>query len=383
MSNLFSPAISPHSGSNDSRNESAASTKPSPATKLYTDRLALFTVNVDPLVILLYGTTTVISRDPRTGLGAPGEIWHDLELMALIRAYHAAVNVCRNGSSQRFFGIVDDVWRRTLARLELPVKPTIAPMYLEHVWMNIVASFRIIAYHIIKNNGRPWYDYSKAYHARILNSLPSITPQIYYELDSRFSHSFTQYLHSQLNGLPPPYLALDVGGGHVTYADYRLPTNFISGAAVDKAEGQTHPSVVSQCSLSASAVPMSKSNLFLAPSSSVQRKRSDSPVNSNFRRSTGDAIPKENLSAPSGPMRSNKSTTDTLLLSFRTLYSKIVAGRIEDMSSLREALTMSLLTEGADSHIANEIVSALEEYTEFEEMITFRRQALCEQLIAQ
>ncbi|KAK9483778.1 hypothetical protein V1527DRAFT_453771 [Lipomyces starkeyi] len=375
MSNLFSLALSPHSGSNDSHNESAASTKPSPATKLYTDRLALFTVYVDPLVILLYGTTTVISRDPRSGLGAPGEIWHDLELMALIRAYHAAVNVCRNGSSQRFFGIVDDVWRRIMARLELPVKPTIAPMYLEHVWMNIVASFRIIVYHIIQNNGRPWYDNSKAYHARILNSLPSITPQIYYELDSRFSHSFTQYLHSQLNGLPPPCLELDVGGGHVTYADYRLPTNFISCAAVDKAEGETHPSVVSQCSLGASAVPMSKSNIFVAPSSSVPRKRSDSPVYSNFRGSTGDA--------PSGPMRSNKSTTDTLLLSFRTLYSKIVAGRIEDISSLHEALTMSLLTEDADSHMANEIVSALEEYTEFEEMITFRRQAFCEQLIAQ
>ncbi|KAK9329648.1 hypothetical protein V1520DRAFT_342689 [Lipomyces starkeyi] len=360
MSNLFSPAISPHSGSNDSRNESAASTKPSP--KLYTDRLALFTVKVDPLVILLYGTTTVISRDPRTGVGAPGEIWHDLELMALIRAYHAAVNVCRNGSSQRFFGIVDDVWRRIVARLELPVKPTIAPMYLEHVWMTIVASFRTIAYHIIKNNGRPWYDYSKAYHARMLNSLPSITPQIYYELDSRFSLSFTQYLHSQLNGLPPPGLPLDVGGGHVTYADYRLPTNFI---------------------VSSSAVPISKSNLFLGPSSSVQRKLSDSPVKSNFRQSTGDTIPKEKLSAPSGPMRSNKSSTDTLLLSFRILYSKIVAGRIEDMSSLREALTMSLLTEGTDSHMANEIVSALEEYTEFEEMITFRRQAFCEQLIAQ
>ncbi|KAK9375251.1 uncharacterized protein V1513DRAFT_40711 [Lipomyces chichibuensis] len=364
-----SPAISPHSGS-FSRNESTASTISSPAIKLFTDRLALFTVNVDPLVILSYGTTTLISQDPRMSLGAPGEIWHDLELMALIRAYHAAVNVCQNGSCQRFFGIVDDVWRRIMARLMLPVKPTIAPMYLEHVWMNILASFRTIAYHIIKNNGRPWYDYSKAYHAQILNSLPSITPQIYYELESRFSHSFTSYLHSKLNGLPPPCLPLDVGYGYLTHADS------------DKAKGQVHHSIVSQRSFSASAVPISKSNLFLAPSSSVQRKRSESLVNSNFRQSTGHATSKERLSAPSGPIRSNISTTDTLLFSFRTLYSKIVAGRTEDMISLREALTMSLFTEGADSNVGNEILSAIEEYTEFEEMITFRHQVFCERLIA-
>ncbi|KAK9385199.1 hypothetical protein V1515DRAFT_617464 [Lipomyces mesembrius] len=292
-----SPAISPHSGSSDSRNEAAENRHP--ATKFYNDRLALFTINV---------WSFFISRDPRTSLRVPGEIWHDLELMALIRAYHAAVNVCRSGSSQRFFGVVDDVWRRFMARLDLPVKPMIAPMYLEHVWMNIVASFRTIAYHIIKNNGRPWYDYSKAYHARILNSLPSITPQIYHELDSQFSHSFTQHLHSILNGLYSPV---------------------------------------------------------------------------NFRPSTGHEIPKEILSGPSGPVRSNKSTADALLLSFRTLYSKIVAGRVEDLSSLSKALTMSLLTEGADSHVGNEILSALEEYMEFEEMITLQRQVFCEQLIAQ
>ncbi|KAK9355541.1 hypothetical protein V1523DRAFT_405004 [Lipomyces doorenjongii] len=68
MDDSPSPGISPHSVSNDSRNESAPSTNSSRATKLYSDRLALFTVNVDPLVILLYGTATVISRDLRTSL---------------------------------------------------------------------------------------------------------------------------------------------------------------------------------------------------------------------------------------------------------------------------------------------------------------------------
>ncbi|KAK9319177.1 hypothetical protein V1517DRAFT_376722 [Lipomyces orientalis] len=339
----LSPSIS--SGSNGSGKESTCSPYTAPASapqSVYTERLAMFTVRVNPLAVLKFGTTTIISRDPRTNLGEPAEKWHDLELMALILGYEVAVNAVRNGSPLGFFVIVEDVWRKIMLRLELPIKLSIGPMYLEHVWLNIIASFRTIAYHMGKSGSPSWYDYSIDHHARILRGLPSITPQIYYELDSRFSPSFTQFLHS-LNDSPPPVLPLVLEGRYITRSGCRSHA------------GQN-----------------SEPNQSLGPSSSDKRKRSLSPVNLSRGQSPSD---------PSRPIQANKSPTDSLLSSFRTSFTRIVARRIEDMNCIDQALAMSLLTEAAKSKLGSEIASALEDYMEFEEMNMFRRQVACEELI--
>ncbi|KAK9247110.1 hypothetical protein V1506DRAFT_92947 [Lipomyces tetrasporus] len=340
---VVSPSISP--GSNGSRKESTSSPcpeLPAPPQTIYTDRLAMFTVRVNPLVVLSYGTNTMIYRDPQTNLGEPGEKWHDLELMALILAYEVAVNALRNGSSLGFFAIVEDVWRKIMVRLELPVKPSIGPMYLEHVWMSIIASFRTITYHMSKTGSPSWYDYSNGYHARILHGLPSITPQIYYELESRFSGSFTQFLHS-LNDSPPPVLPLVLGGRYITRSGCR-----------------SH------------ATQISEPNQPTGPSSSGKTKRSPSSVNSSRAQSTSD---------PSRAIQPINSPADSLRSCFRTSFTRIVARRMEDMNCIDQALAMSLLTEGAQSKMGSEIASVLEEYMEFEEMNMCRRQVACEELL--